>query len=598
MSGQANLKAMDHPLPENLLLALEGELTEKQIDLINEHLRTCWECRNDSEKLQNGIFAFMEFRNAVVLPRVGAPPGKWRTFGLYLDQAIDQSRQQTRLLRFVGSSLTACKNFRHRAHVSFSQAWRPVWIVAAATLILLLVVTQFLRAPVASASEVLARIRTSEQSALAQVRNPVIYQRIRISSRNRSVVREIQRAVFAPDGSDTESDSIPGNSEVVELRAQAISHRLRWEDPLNADSFAEWRRSLGQKVDHLILYRDRGVDLIELDTATSADALIREASITVRRSDWHPVAENIRFVDGIEFEMVELKFEVRAAISVLPPSSVGRPTKTSVSHASPSEPQIAATEVRVRAALHALGTDLGDPIEIRRTRFGSIRVEGLAKDEERRKDLMAALIGIPHVEMSLRLLGTAPVGGTSAHTWTDVGDSGQTSKPALDARLQEKFADPAERGEFINQMLAASQESLVRAWALRRLAERYNASEIGELDSDSRETVKKLLEDHLGQLRQQLAIESRGVEKLFGETHDPSGYRSGSASADWQTGVIRVFAAVDKFDHTWTVALAGSNATSVVGETHDLSREGLELQQYVDELGNEISIMNLPERNR
>src|SRR5262245_28629667 len=64
-----------HPAEEELLLFLDGEAGERQANKARAHLESCWACRNQRDKLERAIAAFMDYCEATdagaLPPRAG-----------------------------------------------------------------------------------------------------------------------------------------------------------------------------------------------------------------------------------------------------------------------------------------------------------------------------------------------------------------------------------------------------------------------------------------------------------------------------------------------------------------------------------------------
>src|SRR5258708_12244895 len=60
-----------HPAIDLLMLHVEGELESKEAAAVARHVKDCWDCRTTCERLEQGIFHFMEFHNGAQIP---APP--------------------------------------------------------------------------------------------------------------------------------------------------------------------------------------------------------------------------------------------------------------------------------------------------------------------------------------------------------------------------------------------------------------------------------------------------------------------------------------------------------------------------------------------
>ena len=69
-----------HPDENQLLLALERELSPEEAAEVEQHLGNCWSCRARSSEMQMGILAFVEYREKRYLPSLEPPPHDFGSF--------------------------------------------------------------------------------------------------------------------------------------------------------------------------------------------------------------------------------------------------------------------------------------------------------------------------------------------------------------------------------------------------------------------------------------------------------------------------------------------------------------------------------------
>src|SRR5574341_506507 len=69
-----------HPSEDVLLLHVDGELSPKAVTTVRSHLDACWSCRVRTEKIEETISTFIDYRNQVLKPLATPPPGDWRGF--------------------------------------------------------------------------------------------------------------------------------------------------------------------------------------------------------------------------------------------------------------------------------------------------------------------------------------------------------------------------------------------------------------------------------------------------------------------------------------------------------------------------------------
>jgi hypothetical protein len=115
-----------HVSEDDLLLHLDGALTGRDEEVVARHLRDCWSCRTQEERLRDAIGVFMEERRAHLrsLEDLQGDPGG---FAIRLARAVAQSPGSSARpkigLRFLGRRLVW--TLAATALVVFG-AWRPV----------------------------------------------------------------------------------------------------------------------------------------------------------------------------------------------------------------------------------------------------------------------------------------------------------------------------------------------------------------------------------------------------------------------------------------------------------------------------------------
>jgi hypothetical protein len=98
-----------------------------------------------------------------------------------------------------------------------------------------------------------------------------------------------------------------------------------------------------------------------------------------------------------------------------------------------------------------------------------------------------------------------------------------------------------DRAAFVNDTLARADEALARAWALRRLADRYQPRDVTALSRRSSQSLATLVEDHTAALRTAVDVLITRVTPLVeaAEALDAQkgATRSGAASAGAGVGI-------------------------------------------------------------
>jgi hypothetical protein len=549
-----------HPAAESLLLAIEGELQENEALSVADHLTACWKCRTESEEMRKGIFAFMEYRNTA-LTEMPPPPAGWRRFESRLNEATKSVQSSRPALHFLRMD-SAWANLQRILRPLRGDGSVPALVATAFVIIALALIPLTSRKNGPSAQDILSRALASRNAVVARVRNAGIRQEVQIQSGHLVAVRVLHYRADQVASVQTTSGSVRTQNllSLEALKKTFAVHRIPWDTPLDVLSLSDRNGGFAGAAGHPAQVRTDASGFVTLILQSPREPELMEHSVTLRTADWHPVEQRWRFADGTGVEVKELSFEIRDEPSLYTAQNTGVSRTT----ARPTESSLLRSEVMARAAMHGIGADLGDPIDFYRTKSGSIRVQGIATSEQRREELMTALKGLPYVQVRLEMLSSGRPRRATQQLGVASGVPGG-SVPALEELLAKNVSDQEERRELVNHVLRASQESLLRAWALRKLAERYSPPELKRLDNASVGTIRSLLSDHLADLRRQLSLEQEAVSRFANEVPEKQRIVKHSQLTAWQDSVLELFADVSKLDSSWTAALVGSNGTPTNG---------------------------------
>jgi len=517
-----------HPSEDQLLLTLEGEVAADESARVQQHLAGCWSCKARYEEMQRGILAFVEYREKRYLPALDSPSNDSSGFRARLRTVIGEASAIPLWAKLWLTLNRFCGPFQH-------VQLRWVTVVAAA-MVALLVWTEVLSPPAISASELLTRAIAAQKPA-AMSRQRTIHQTLQIRSGKRVVTRNFEWKANAPT-----------------RQVQWNADPLAWNAPLTAQGFSDWRDGLGIKTDRV----KRAGDRLVLDTFAPADA-IREASISVRASDFHPVAQHIRFDDGRELELTEIAFQIQdeqeppvaVAPKVIPNGET--PSTALKAEAVPSvlpPPDLDQVELELRYILFRHRWDLGEDLIVERN-TNEVSLTGIVSSPDRKQAIEEALDGTANVR--LNLTSPAASNGTSASDIT-IQNSQENSVPLLRDTLDHAFLSSDERLAFVDRCLVGSDTALAHAWALRRLADRYGDRNNGTgLNSDAQGKLQEMLQAHL----QELGRANEEIEPLLRLVH-ASGVPASATPLNWKDQILALFAAVQQQDRDITSLVAGS----------------------------------------
>ena len=507
-----------HPSEDQLLLTLEGEVAADEAARVQQHLAGCWSCKARYEEMQRGILAFVEYREKRYLPVIESP-------------FSDSSGFRSRLRTMAGDAPAV--SFLAKIWQKLAIFWHPFqhvqlrWVtVVAAAMVALLLWTEVLSPPPVSASELLTRA-VAAQKPPAVGGNRVIRQTLQIRSGARVVTRNFEWKTDAP---------------IRQARWDVQADPLAWNAPLTAQGFSDWRDGLSTKTDKV----KRSGDRLVLDTLAPSDA-IREAWISVRSADFHPVAQHIRFDDGRELDLTEIAFQFQEEPQIRdeknPPVSIAQKAvpKAEAPPAVP-KPDLDQVELDVRYILFAHRWDLGEDLIVERNTSG-LTLSGVVSSPERKQAIQEAMNGMADVRLNLTLptASNAP----AANDTTIRQDARGNSVPLLRDTFDRSFSSSDERLAFIDRCLAASDTALDHAWTLKRLADRYSDPGGAKL--------QEMVRVHL----QELGRANDDLDPLVKLVHAPAAAAL-AVPSNWRDQVFALFAAVEQQDRDVTNLVAGS----------------------------------------
>jgi len=276
-----------------------------------------------------------------------------------------------------------------------------------------------------------------------------------------------------------------------------------------------------------------------------------------------------------------------------------------------TDPRLVQTEIAALYQLNQLGVDVGVPIEISRTSNGHIRVAGAVTTEDLKKQIVAALEGVPDRELlEIRLVTEGSIhfpisASRQVSLPTDVYSVALIEPPA-NPILRRYFAAKGLVGEQIDSASAQLsrdaldhvQRALQNAYALDRLGSSFSAKElrsIGPVAQQQWSTMvarhSSALETELDALRQQLAplnLAGRPVSSRlqFSKIDDPADFASSARRLLLQTQDLNR-AVGDAFSSglTGTTPGKGDDLIDAVSESIPLD-DAKQLAEFASHLAN------------
>jgi len=518
-------REIQHLQDDDLLRLLDGELPEGEASTVQSHLEACWRCRTRREEFEIAIGEYVRYRESALKPSLPPPPATWNDLRPKFEE-MDRALAAPRLLPLVRPA----KLFRFRP---------AFWATAAACAILAFVLVRRLdRPPAVSAAELL-RKAVAAQSGLEP------HRLIQIKTRRLTFLRP---ASVKPAGTA---------AETADLKQMFDAAPFSWEDPLSAQSYAAWHDQLPAKRDQVeTINRDdsAGVGVFVIRTSTSASTL-RTATLTLRARDLRPLREMLEFTS----ETVEITDIPQASgneIAETPAKSGSETARAPMRATEPRyTPSAVGQKLEVFSALHRIGADLGEPIEIRQS-GDHLLVIGTGLTTARQEQLRAALSSTPGIEVRF---DDAKANPRSSNT---LADRNSAATAPMQSRLQGLLGGRESAEDFTNRALDASDMMMAHLHALRALARAFPADIERGLASSDQDVLRSLRNDHSIALSQRVA-DLQGILKPV-TPQGPAATVPESAS-NWQTSAEALFVAAQQFDDSLNASLAGPGAGEDAG---------------------------------
>ncbi len=518
-------REIQHLQDDDLLRLLDGELPDGELSALQSHLEACWKCRTRREEFEIAIVEYVRYRESALKPSLPPPPASWNDLRPKFEE-LDRSLVGPRLL----PALRPAKLFRFRP---------AYWVTVAACAILAFVLVRRLdRPPAVSAAELLRKAVVAQSSL-----EP--HRLIQIKTHRRTLLRP---ASVKTSGT---------GAETADLKQMFDGAPFSWEDPLSAQSYAAWHDQLTAKRDQVeTIDRDdsTGVSVYVLKTSTSASTL-RTATLTLRARDLRPLREMLEFTSET-VEISDIPQTSGNEIAETPTKSGPGTARTPIRATEPRNARSGTGQkLEVFSALHRIGADLGEPIEIRQS-GDHLLVIATGLTAFRQEQLRSSLSQIPSVEVHFDEAKASPRSSD-----TPAGKSGAITAP-MQSRLQALLGGRESAEDFTNRALDASDMMMAHLHALRALARAFPADVERGLASTDQDVLMSLRNDHSTALSQRVADLQRILKPVVPQ--DPAATVPESAS-NWQTSAEALFAIAQQFDDSLNAALAGPEAGQDTG---------------------------------
>jgi anti-sigma factor RsiW len=522
---------MRHPEEGQLLRYLDGELPGRRARQIRKHLEACWHCRAELEELQNTVGDCVRYRKNVLGTCLPPPPDAWQDLSRGFDR-IDSSLDGESLAARLGRALSLPRS---------AVPWAVTGAIAVA--VVCTIVYQLRETPSVQAAALLKKA-----VAVADSR-PRPARRIRISTASRQLTRVVGAGQPASD------------APAIERLFRSANYN--WDDPLSARSFETWRDQLPAKRDEVAAIEDPQSpdrNSYRIQTTTDASELV-SATLTLRMTDFEPLEGRFEFRNRDWVEMTELTDQPTLPASTVAgatggmPRQPGMPPDRAEPPAEPVNPAGVAEELQVVAALHQVGADLGDPVEIARE-SGQILVSGTGIPPQHQKQIHEALDSMPGVVVRFSEPGT---GGGAPSVEPEIPaprDSAGSAPPPFQVLLEDCLGGHPVFERFSSQLLEGSDAVMSRAYALRRLAQQFPPDVERQLSAEDRRVLRDLGREHVAALARQSGEMDAALSRILpalGGTAAPGEVRLESTA--WQPASEELLTAARRVEKVLAVLL-------------------------------------------
>jgi RNA polymerase sigma factor (sigma-70 family) len=298
--------------------------------------------------------------------------------------------------------------------------------------------------------------------------------------------------------------------------------------------------------------------VITYETEQTRNDGLLQATLTLRKSDLHPLLQTFVITDGHEtydYRLQEVSIE-RPALRFVSPAvfelngeflsrapavkATSRPERE-LSPTTLSVPVVASTELEVNLAyaLDQFRNRFGDQLTLTKTPAGLLEVRGVVDSDETRAEILKALAGVIDNPAVVRVqLDTTAEILAREQSQTDrliVREfAGSDQSIPMYADLRRYFSAHAPGGqtdeqvdqlvrEFAARVVGRSQQALGHSLELKQLSSRFSAAELDQLTPSARTKWASLVRNHAEALRRELLTLDGELQRILspGESRIP-----------------------------------------------------------------------------
>jgi hypothetical protein len=459
-----SMPELRHPTDQQLASFLDPGLEPEALDRLVAHLDSCPVCEAWLEEIEP---AFSNYRRCLeaVHANVPRPDLKLRTRG-----------------DWTKDLWTRMECLEAKRSPGRTGMWRFAWLSGA---VAAMAGVLFFLLPTGSQAELRADTLLAQAARSAAKSRPP--QRLRVRTRNASFVRPaVRTAAFRAEPEEAALEAAVGE--------RFLAANYDWREPLNPQSYADWRHNLKHKTSKVTPVRDQqtGEQEQSVETVTK-EGSIQDASLTFD-SVLQPVSGRFQFSDQ---EWVEITIapddpaaQPKVLAAVLPAPPAAKLAEPALAPENPVQ-TLTGRELNVRLAIDALNMGAGEPVEVNVEPGGAIDVTTYGLRPDREKLLRSGLDQIPGVVLRA-----------------------EANKQSAPPQIVEKA----------DRVLRDSQDVSFEAHFLSEMSNRFPSSAEAALSAADRAKLLELRRKHSIQLE-------RGLAELRGELEaERSGFHPAPSS--------------------------------------------------------------------
>lgn len=522
-----------HLTRQQMLLHLDGEISRWEARRLERHLRSCWTCRSEVEKLKTSIGIVHDAYREQFVPLLQEPQRPWAPFETLL----------------ANSSPCAPQGLWNRLAEKARLVWPSVIAAAALTIVcaILLFTDASFRAKSVSAKEILYRVQAANERRSTINRDQVIRQRVRIRKRSHSHGRTEESSLDTWKSREAVYWDAPSNSPIVKkLTAEYQSHKIPLDLPISTSAINAWGQAAGGNP--VVVENSEKVELRFLPATDTTNDPVK-LSLEVHTGSWQIERLVLQFGDDADFDISEDKYSImpmnavpKDVLAHLMPLEKPASATTMIAERSlpvAAEINLNKTALDVMSALHDLRADLGEPINVSRT-SRSIAVELWQLAPDRRAEIERALTGKPNVEIVLSPRNNPETtqtesGHASLNPTVELTQPSQEEK-INDRRFLEYFGSLERERDFANESLTTASTILSHLYALRTLQQQFPKTQEPVLSPEEKQRLHQLVHDHVTSSIENMGALERQLAPLathFVVTVPPTAVTY--AAGDWRT---------------------------------------------------------------